>query len=259
MTEHIITRYSNNQICQDYYNINEKKEGVYKLYHTNGNINIECEYKDGMNDGECKEWYENGQISSKCSYINGKIEGEYIAWYKNGNKAEASSYLNGKRQGKLECWTENKEFYGEYEYKNGVIVKINSLCDQDGRENVLPQGTEVIVWKACKSLSELICSKGKNVYVKLKVPVEAKRITAINIARIMISRIEYGIVEQIIDKDGNEYNEAKSFVYQDNILIYRKGQKVVPNGFNDNILQDYEEGIHVHRYKDQCDTWFSTK
>jgi antitoxin component YwqK of YwqJK toxin-antitoxin module len=43
------------QLKEEYYEVNGKKEGVYKSYH------------------------DNGQLSEICNYVNGKKNGEYIS------------------------------------------------------------------------------------------------------------------------------------------------------------------------------------
>ena len=35
-------------------------------------------------EGERKDWYENGQLWVQCFYKNGKLNGEFKSWYENG-------------------------------------------------------------------------------------------------------------------------------------------------------------------------------
>ena len=43
-------------------------------------------------EGEYKSWYENGQLCIECVYKNGKREGKYKWWYKNGQLLEEHVY-----------------------------------------------------------------------------------------------------------------------------------------------------------------------
>ena len=67
------------------------------------------------------------------------------------------------------------------------------------------------------------------------------------------SRVGYAKVEQIVDNDRKEYNEAESFVFSDKEIKYQVGQIVNPNGFNKDPNVGCAQGISVHR--DYCDIW----
>ena len=53
------------------------KNGEYKLWYDNGQLNIECVYKDGKLEGEYKSWHYFGQLNVECVYKDGKLEGDY--------------------------------------------------------------------------------------------------------------------------------------------------------------------------------------
>lgn len=39
-------------------------------------------------------------------------------------------------------------------------------------------------------------------------------------------------------------------------LLYKVGEKVEPDGFNNNLNEECGQGINVHLYQDHCDQWF---
>ncbi len=57
------------KLKEEYYEIDGKKEGVYKSYFENGNIDIICNYIDGKLNGEYKSYHMNGQLN----FINNKV------------------------------------------------------------------------------------------------------------------------------------------------------------------------------------------
>ncbi len=60
--------------------INNKKEGLYRLFHANDNIKIECNYVNDKKEGLYQEWNISGQKIMECNYINDKKEGLYKEW-----------------------------------------------------------------------------------------------------------------------------------------------------------------------------------
>lgn len=146
--------------------------------------------------------------------------------------------------------------------KFGCPSAVTKLYDSIGRNCVLPDG-EIYVWKACKTDDS--AGNRVNVYVKIRVPKEAKRVTVVDKQITSTSyteepsfksRIEYGYVEEIVDKQGFNYNWASSFVHMSGFR-YEVGHLVVPDAYNSDANVDCGAGINVHCYKDQCDVWFN--
>ena len=73
-----------------------KKEGYWKIWHPNGQLWIQCYYKDWRFVGEFKRWYDNGQLEEKYYWKEGKREGEYKKWDIDGSLIEYKMYENGK-------------------------------------------------------------------------------------------------------------------------------------------------------------------
>ena len=277
----VINKYRNGNIKEKYFiDENNRKNGSYQSWYENGKDEMKGEYKDGVLNGLCELWYENGRNGAptgplnknkaKLEYKDGVLNGLYQWWYENGQNNMKVEYKDGVRNGPYQSWYENGsskvkceykdgELYGlyqswcengnkkvEYEYRDGEIIKINEINDINGRNCILQDGIILEVWKACK-FNDI------SVYVKLSVPLDAKRITPLNDQ--YKSRVEFAQVEQIIDREGKEYTEAVSFVHPMQ-LVYRVGELVYPDGFDDNIAHDCGKGINVHKYKDHCDVWF---
>jgi len=50
----------------------DRENGEYKKWYPNGQLWVQCFYKDGVLHGEYKEWYDNGKLSKHHFYKNGQ-------------------------------------------------------------------------------------------------------------------------------------------------------------------------------------------
>lgn len=223
-----------------------KLHGSFQEWYSNGNKRTDATYVHGKLHGVCNSWYLNGKSSAKTiyTYINGILHGLQYKWSSHHNSE--IMFVNGKPHGT----TKYTGAFGTYitEYAYDVPVRVISDIDSTGRECVLPRDGEFIAWKICLSADK------KYVYVQLKVPKEARRITPLNFPSKHKGRVEYAMVEKIIGQDGTEYKEAESFL-GGKALVYKVGEVAQPDGYNDNIKIDCGQGISVHLHKDHCDQW----
>ena len=198
-----------------------------------------------------KRWYPDGQIN-----VEGNLGGYYREWHRNGNpKMEGTIDARGRFKGTRTEWHPDGKVRVVAEFKRDKAVRILSLCDELGRDCLLPDG-EQIVWKACITNPD---KKNKvGVYVKIMVPKEAGRVTPIDTDNTYKSRISHGVVLAIESEDGKQYDSAVSFVYTRERLTYVVGERVAfdPDDFDDDLGVECGAGINVHRYRDQCTKWF---
>jgi hypothetical protein len=226
-------------------------------YHISGAKYLEYTInKNGEKEGTVLSYFDNKENSkqSECEYKNDFLHGISKYW-KEGkhNPYLIIEYNNGHVHGRYEITIENKGSEIR-EYKNDMIVRVISLKDSIGRECVLDEKGELEVWKACRSVNP----EGKyvNVYVRLLVPPEAKRVTPISGDFKFKSRVSCGTVKEIVDEEGKEYVQAESSMHLINQIVYELGKKVESELFDPSYEKDCTFGIHVHRYKDQCKQWF---
>ena len=52
---------------------NGKKDGLWKYYNDNGQLEIEETHKDGQIDGPFKSYYDNGQLKEERTYKDGEL------------------------------------------------------------------------------------------------------------------------------------------------------------------------------------------
>lgn len=97
--------------------------GKYKKWYSNGQIQIESNYKDGKLHGEYIEWYQSGSINIQCNYKNGKLHGSYKEWHENvkssGHIKIECYYKNGLIEGIFREWYNTGAIRLQCGYKNG--------------------------------------------------------------------------------------------------------------------------------------------
>ena len=90
---------------------------THQSFYSNGEIEYEAEYKNGIPNGIVKYWNIKGELISIANYENGKLHGICLSFFENGNKASKVEYFYGV-------------FHGEYEtyHVNGKI-KSNQIFE----------------------------------------------------------------------------------------------------------------------------------
>ena len=240
------------------------EEGTYKDDQLDGR-HIYHEYRSPNSSAE--SIYVAGELRSRTTWSSGiggrrKTEEEEFkdglttirTWTADrlSERTTRHSHLEGPQRE----WTLDGKLLSENVYHQGTLVKIKVLCDEKGRDCALKEG-EILVWKACRVR---LTDRGRygasvNVYVQIRVPPEARRVTPHDPQRKYKCRVEYGTVEQIVDSQGTSYPCAYSFVASTSI-VYTKGEVVRGHDFDDRIDVDCGAGINVHVHRDHCDQWF---
>ena len=82
-------------LYEEYFINAGKKEGVYRSYHSDGQLWEEVNYIDGKKNGICKSYYSNGQLYEEVNYINDKENGIYKRYWNDGKLAREVNYIDG--------------------------------------------------------------------------------------------------------------------------------------------------------------------
>ncbi|WP_139452013.1 toxin-antitoxin system YwqK family antitoxin [Campylobacter armoricus] len=109
---------------------NNKIHGIKRAYYSNGIMQLEIPYKDGLIDGVAKEYRSNGALESETSYKDGLLNGAKKEYYNNGALRSERVYKNDKIVSLKTYWSNSslntKTSCSENEYVNGVFKKYNS-------------------------------------------------------------------------------------------------------------------------------------
>jgi antitoxin component YwqK of YwqJK toxin-antitoxin module len=121
--------YENGQLNLECAYKNGKKNGLYKLLRSDDQPEVKCAYKNGELDGEYKKWNENGQLKLECTYNDGKLDGLYKVWYENGQLKTEYTCKDGYRDGLYKEWHWTGKLLEEYTHKDGIKISNKALHD----------------------------------------------------------------------------------------------------------------------------------
>lgn len=111
------------------------KQGDFKLYYSNGNVQIEGEVKDNKNIGEWKYYYESGEIESKGLFEEDKPKGEWTWYYPSGKIKEHGNYFEGNRIGTWQQFDESGEVTDEKDFSlQDSVSSDENYLDQLSRD-----------------------------------------------------------------------------------------------------------------------------
>ena len=116
-----------------------KLVGMFKKWYPigpniNGKHQLENQglYVDNKMNGLWRVWYTSGQIAEVSEYVNGQYDGIVTQWYLEGFPSSEGKYVKGKMEGLWKEWYDNKQISRELEYVNGINHGIESIWNYDG-------------------------------------------------------------------------------------------------------------------------------
>lgn len=110
-----------------------KKEGIWKEYYSNGNTKSEITYVNNKPDGYAKLYYESGKLSEEGNWKGVKWVGNYKYYHENGKPKYEFAYTeDGKRSGKQKYFHENGKIAIEGDWKDGKEAGVIKEYYPDG-------------------------------------------------------------------------------------------------------------------------------
>ena len=100
-----------------------KREGEWLIYHSNGQLEEDVNFKDGKKEGEYLRYSKNGKLYHKGNYKNDKIEGEYLIYYPNGQLRSKCNWKDGNLEGEYLNYYQNGQLKRTEIYKDGELIK----------------------------------------------------------------------------------------------------------------------------------------
>lgn len=115
--------------------LNQKKEGNWNFYDTEGKIAAIDTYVKGQKNGLSKVYYDNGKVSETVNWNLGKREGLTTEYFKDGKKKSESNYVDDELQGRSMVFFPNGQFKTVGKYVDGVKNGTWMYYNQDGKEH----------------------------------------------------------------------------------------------------------------------------
>ncbi len=132
----------------------QTKNGKEELKFSNGKVEFEYNYKNGILNGSYKAFYENGQLRAEGQYLNGSLNGRFKTYTKEGKLATEEEWKSSTLFNQRIFWQpipfNDKVFLfvsdvGFVRVKNGVYVEL----DKSTPDNIMEESFEgeIYIWK----------------------------------------------------------------------------------------------------------------
>ncbi len=115
------TNYKPDQKIEEGSYVANKRQGLWKKYHTNGNLKSEINYENNRPFGPYKLYYSTGKLQEDGNWVRERNTGKFKRFHPNGAVAQDFTFTEtGLRTGKQLYYFENGNVEMEVEVVNGV-------------------------------------------------------------------------------------------------------------------------------------------
>lgn len=83
----------------------DERHGPFAVWHANGQIAKQGEYRYNLPVGKITYWFANGQKQMEGLYVDGRQQGVWTWWHENGAKAITGEYHDATAVGQWSWWT----------------------------------------------------------------------------------------------------------------------------------------------------------
>lgn len=119
----VVEYYQNGQLKSKTQVIAGKLHGVSYGYFTNGQMQVEEFFTNGVSHGVRKKWHMDGQLLSQGEIIGGQFHGPFRKYHPNGKLAQEVMLSNGIPHGISRSWDTNGTVINTVEMRNGQKVE----------------------------------------------------------------------------------------------------------------------------------------
>lgn len=113
------------------------REGIWVLYHENGNKSQESTYGNGAINGKSSTYFENGNLNTLGEFVNNNREGSYTWYFANGNLDAMCEFKNGKENGSYKSYYESGKIKQESTYLDGQYNGQSKTFHENGNLKTL--------------------------------------------------------------------------------------------------------------------------
>jgi hypothetical protein len=115
---HVRDYFENGQIQMD---------AFYSSFDKNVKEGSQCNYRSNTKQGVYKKWFDNGQLEYAGNFQNGLHHGLCTSWYRNGIKEAEENWLNGQLNGNVKYWTEHGDLQYDLTFDHGLNRNPNDV------------------------------------------------------------------------------------------------------------------------------------
>ena len=124
--------YPENALLEETNYKNGLREGLRKLYFSNGKVKSEVNYSNNRPAGIARFYYPNGVVAEEGTWVYGGWEGNYKNYYETGPLSQDLSYAYGKKDGMQKQYHSNGKLKSEGVWKDGMPNGAVKEYNEDG-------------------------------------------------------------------------------------------------------------------------------
>lgn len=138
-TDTWIEYYCNSNMKNKLTFVNGRPDGYAQMFHENGKISEEGNWKNNRWVGNYKLYYDNGQVQHEFVFSQtGKREGMQKYYYENGQLAIEGTFSNGKETGVIKEYYETGDLKAEKTFMDGN-VDVASIKEYQPKKPIPPK------------------------------------------------------------------------------------------------------------------------
>lgn len=97
--------------------------GLSQGWFTNGQLQVEENFREGVSHGTRTKWYSSGVKESEAVIVNGVLQGTYSRWHENGAPSEQVEMVGGRPEGLSLAWFPSRCLRARVLTKDGKVVE----------------------------------------------------------------------------------------------------------------------------------------
>jgi antitoxin component YwqK of YwqJK toxin-antitoxin module len=110
--------------------------GLSEGWHTNGQIQVAEQFKEGISHGQRTKWYADGAKLSEAMIANGQLHGSFRRWHTNGEMAEEVQLKDGQSDGLSKAYFPSGFMKSRAMMRSGKVVDQKFWKDGEYRESM---------------------------------------------------------------------------------------------------------------------------
>jgi antitoxin component YwqK of YwqJK toxin-antitoxin module len=107
----------------EYEVVDGKKNGEFKTYFENGQLEMAGQIKENLNQGKWTYYYQSGQVESEGTFKDDLPDGKWKWFYENGNLKEEGIFVKGDREGRWVLYEADGKIKEEKMFKKNLIIE----------------------------------------------------------------------------------------------------------------------------------------
>jgi antitoxin component YwqK of YwqJK toxin-antitoxin module len=129
-TGNFVRYYSNGKLQFEIPYVDGIPVGQYKEWYIDGTLKLVGNYNnEGLENGEFRKWYENGIICFEGFYKNGECDSTWNFYSRIGVLMKKSFFRNGMKESTWQYWTDKGELNTIEEYRNDSLINEKKIID----------------------------------------------------------------------------------------------------------------------------------